>query len=207
MERKTNPNAKLKTLAEETQSALWEFFAEDASRKLSDAVPWLKSEWDVETNVQRLSEWRGWYARKVSLEEAQSEASEIEEMLARSGKYDAKQLEELGNVIFLNRATKLGDAAMFRAVASVVQNRERIDDARTEHADKMSVAMKKLEQNQQRLKQMAQTIELQRRKIEAMEADERARQEAAKSALERATSGGASDEAIALVREALGMKV
>ena len=163
MERKTHPNAKLKTLSEETQSALWEFFAEDASRKLSDAVPWLKSEWDVVTNVQRLSEWRGWYARKVSLEEAQSEASEIEEMLARSGKYDAKQLEELGNVIFLNRATKLGDAAMFRAVASVVQNRERIDDARTEHADKMKLAAKRLEQQKA-------ALELAERKVALLEA-------------------------------------
>ena len=163
MERKTHPNAKLKTLSEETQSALWEFFCEDASRKLSDAVRWGESEWVVVTKVRGLSEGRGWYARKVSLEEAQSEASEIEEMLARSGKYDAKQLEELGNVIFLNRATKLGDAAMFRAVASVVQNRERIDDARTEHADKMKLAAKRLEQQKA-------ALELAERKVTLLEA-------------------------------------
>ena len=64
----------------------------------------------------------------------------------------------------------------------------------------------RLKQNEKRLEQAQEVIEMQRRKIEAMEAEEAARKAKAEEAVSKAKDGGASEETIRVVREALGMK-
>lgn len=158
--RKIDPRAKLKTLDADLQDALWSFFEEDAGRTLKDGVTWLQDEHGIATDFRRLSEWRGWYARKIEIEQAESEAAEIADALKRSGAYSAKQLEELGNVIFLNRATKLGDAKTFAAVAGVLQSRQRLEGDQAAHQDKMKVAQQKLTLESEKLKQAERRLQL-----------------------------------------------
>lgn len=204
--RKINPGAQLKTLPAETQEALWTWLHEDQTRKLRDAVAWLYSEHDVRTDFRRLSEWRLWFARKLEIEAAQSEASEIEEALKRSGTFSARQLEELGNVIFLNRATKTGDSGAFAKVAAVVQGRERLEGAKAEHQDKMTVARAKLKLQSETLRQTKRRLDQAERKVAALEKAEAERAAAADAAMRRVKDGGASEETIKAVREALGMR-
>ncbi len=191
--RKTDPRAKLKTLPEDTQAALWQWLGEDRTRKLEDAAAWLYSEHDVRTDFRRLSEWRLWYARKLEIEEAQSEAAEIEEALKRSGRYNARQLEELGNVIFLNRATKTGDAATFKLAAQVMQGRERIEGEKTAHQDKMTIAREKLNLQSRTLDQTKRRLDQAERKIIALEAQAEAAKAAAQRTKEALQAGGMDD--------------
>jgi hypothetical protein len=72
---------------------------------------------------------------------------------------------------------------------------------------KLELDQARLVQAETKLKQAQEVIDMQRRKIEAMEAEEAARKKAAEDAVNRAKDGGASDETIRAVREALGMKV
>jgi hypothetical protein len=195
---KTRTDAKLKTLPADVQAALWSFFEEDAKRKLEDAVPWLMSEHNVATDFRRVSEWRLWYARKLEIESAQSEAEEIKEALALAGQYSAKQLEQVGNLIFLNRATKEGDAKVFAQVANVLQGRESMEAKATQHEDKMKVANKRLE---------LQSADMQRKlkELEMKVAEfEKAKAQAEKEITKAGNTGGMSPEAVAALRSALG---
>ena len=72
---------------------------------------------------------------------------------------------------------------------------------------KLELDQARLVQAETKLKQAQEVIDMQRRKIEAMEAEEAARKKAAEDAVNRAKDGGASDETIRAVREALGMKL
>lgn len=165
--RKIDPRAKLKTLPSEVQEALWDWLMEDTSRTLKEAVDWMFSEHDIRTDFRRLSEWRGWYARKVEIEAAESEAEEIAEALKRTGKFSAQELEKVGNTIFLNRATKLGDAKMFTQVAQVLQGRQRLEGEQQAHADKMNVAKQKLSIDREKLKQAERKLKLAEAKVSA----------------------------------------
>jgi hypothetical protein len=195
---KTRTDAKLKTLPADVQAALWSFFEADAKRKLEDAVPWLKSEHDVATDFRRVSEWRLWYARKLEIESAQSEAEEIKEALALAGQYSAKQLEQVGNLIFLNRATKEGDAKVFAQVANVLQGRESMEAKATQHEDKMKIARGRLELQAKELNRKLKELEM---KIEEFEAT---KAKVAKEITKAGNAGGMSPEAVAALRSALG---
>ena len=187
--RKIDPRAKLKTLSAEIQSELWDWLHEDTTRTLKDAVAWLYSEHDIRTDFRRLSEWRGYYAR----EEAQSEAAEIEEALKRSGKFTAQQLEELGNTIFLNRATKTGDAKIFTAVAQVVQGRDRLKSEQQAHADKIEVARAKVTLQRGALEQTKRRLDQAERKIIALEEQAAAAKAAAQRTKDALATGGMDD--------------
>ena len=162
-DRKVHPNAKLKTLAESVQEEIWNWLEEDRKRTLAEAVEWMRSRLRIETSVQRLSEWRGWYRRNLEVDQIESEVGEIEAMLRKLGDVPPEKIEAIGNTLFLNRATKAADAKTFTQVAAVVQGRQRIDDARQEHADKMAIAHKRLEQKQA-------DLEIAKRKLELLEA-------------------------------------
>jgi hypothetical protein len=72
---------------------------------------------------------------------------------------------------------------------------------------KLELDQARLMQAETKLKQAQEVIDMQRRKIDAMEAEEAARKKAAEDAVNRAKDGGASEDTIRAVREALGMKV
>jgi hypothetical protein len=158
--RKTDPRAKLKTLPSDIQEALWNWLEEDTTRTLKDAASYLHAEHHITTDFRRLSEWRGWMARKLEIESAESEATEIAQALQHSGQFNAAQLEELGNVIFLNRATKLGDAKTFTAVAQILQGRQRMEAEKAAHGDKMQIAKAKITLDKQRLAQAERKLKL-----------------------------------------------
>ncbi len=139
--RKVHPAAKLKTLGPDVQDALWEWFCEDPKRTLVLATDWLKDEHQIITSVQRVSEWRGWYARKIEIETAESEAHELEQLLGTKAlSLTPDQISAIGNAVFLNRATKLGDAKTFVQVAGVVQRSQELKASQQGHTDKMEIA-------------------------------------------------------------------
>ncbi len=192
--RKIDPRAKLKTLDADIQSALWDWLMEDTSRTLADAVTWIYSKHDIRTDFRRLSEWRAWYARKLEIETAESEAAEIEEALKRSGQYNAAQLEALGNIIFLNRATKTGDAKTFTAVAQVLQGRERLGNEVAAHKDKIEVARDRVKLQGKTLEQTKRRLDQAERKILALEAQAEAAKAAAQRAKDAIKSSGMDED-------------
>mgnify|MGYP007073216326 CR=1 FL=1 len=181
--RKIDPRAKLKTLSAEIQSELWDWLHEDTTRTLKDAVAWLYSEHDIRTDFRRLSEWRGYYARKV----------EIKEALKRSGNFAEQQLEELGNTILLHRATKAGDAKIFTAVAQVVQGRDRLKSEQQAHADKIEVARAKVTLQRGALEQTKRRLDQAERKIIALEEQAAAAKAAAQRTKDALATGGMDD--------------
>jgi hypothetical protein len=188
--RKTDPRAKLKTLPSDIQEALWNYLEEDPTRTLKDAASYLHEEHHITTDFRRLSEWRGWYARKLEIESAESEATEIAQALQHSGQFNAAQLEELGNVIFLNRATKLGDAKTFTAVAQVLQGRQRMEAEKVAHKDKIEVAREKVKLQRGALEQTKRRLDQAERKITALEEQAAAAKAAAQRTKDALQSGG-----------------
>lgn len=157
---KTRADAKLKTLPAEVQEAMWVFFNEDPTRTLADAVPWLKSEHDVTTSVQRLSEWRGWYERRKFIDDANSEAEELAELLSKPGcTLTPAQIEGITNAVFLNRASKAGDLEVFKVSAAIVQRAQELRANQAAHEDKMRVAEKKLELQRRELERKLKDTE------------------------------------------------
>jgi hypothetical protein len=158
---KTRADAKLKTLPAEVQEAMWVFFNEDPTRTLADAVPWLKSEHDVTTSVQRLSEWRGWYERRKFIDDANSEAEELAELLSKPGcTLTPAQIEGITNAVFLNRASKAGDLEVFKVSAAIVQRAQELRANQAAHEDKMRVAEKKLELQRRELERKLKELEI-----------------------------------------------
>lgn len=168
--RKVHPAAKLKTLSAELQEALWSFFAEDPKRKLADAVAYAQDELNIVTSIQRMSEWRGWYARNLAIDEAESDASELEAMLSKPGlALSPDAIAAISNAVFLNRASKTGDVETFVKVASIIQRAQELKASQAGHSDKMEVAQAKLKLQAMETERKLKELEM---KVKAFEAKE-----------------------------------
>ncbi|GAA5137451.1 hypothetical protein GCM10023213_14140 [Prosthecobacter algae] len=196
MARKIHPGAKLKTLDEDIQESLWDWLCDDPKRTLAQAKDWLEDEYQIETRVQRLSEWRGWYARTLEIRTAESEASELEQLLSTKAlTLTPDQISAIGNAVFLNRATKLGDAKTFVQVAGVVQRSQELKASQQGHKDKMSLAERKL-------KVEGQKLDLEERRVKLLEDKIKSADEVMKTAVKK---GGLTPETRAAIRAELGM--
>lgn len=168
--RKVHPAAKLKTLSPETQEALWGFFAEDPKRTLAAAVDFADQELGIITSIQRMSEWRGWYARNLAIDEAESDASELEAMLSKPGlALSPDAIAAISNAVFLNRASKTGDVETFVKVASIIQRAQELKASQAGHSDKMEVAQAKLKLQAMETERKLKELEM---KVKAFEAKE-----------------------------------
>lgn len=167
--RKVHPAAKLKTLSPELQEALWAFFAEDPKRTLLDAVTFAADDLSIITSIQRMSEWRGWYARNLAIDEAESDASELESMLSKPGlALTPEAISAISNAVFLNRASKTGDAETFVKVAGIIQRSQELKASQQGHADKMKIEGEKLRHKDRSLDQSERKLAIAEGKLKAV---------------------------------------
>lgn len=168
--RKVHPAAKLKTLSPELQEALWAYFAEDPKRTLLDAVTFAAEELSIITSIQRMSEWRGWYARNLAIDEAESDASELESMLSKPGlALTPEAISAISNAVFLNRASKTGDAETFVKVAGIIQRSQELKASQQGHADKMQLAQGQLDLRRKDLDRKLKELEMKLKTFEERE--------------------------------------
>lgn len=197
LHRKVNPRAKLKTLPEDLQSKIFEAVE---SGTLEDGVKYLAEEMQITIGKSALAEWAAWYRRREWIKDAESDAAEMEDMLKRSGlQLTPDAIAAISNAVFLNRASKMGDAKTFTQVASVIQRSQELKSSQAAHADKMDIAHKKLE--------LARTD--QERKLKELEmklADYEKEKAAASRVLDAAAEKGASPQLIESVRTALNFR-
>lgn len=113
--KKTRPEAKIKTLPEEVQGALWEHVttATDGRERpmtYEEAREWLRDAHGVTTSSAALSYWRGWYGLRRRTERAQARAREATlEWAAQHSDTTTTDLERLGQLVFTAESIEGGD--------------------------------------------------------------------------------------------------
>lgn len=195
--RKVNPRAKIKTLPDELQSRIFEVVE---TGTLEEALEWLSTEMQIKIGKSALAEWAAWYRRREWIKDAESDAADMEDMLKRSGlQLGPEAITAIANAVFLNRASKMGDAKTFVATAGVIQRAQELQSNQAAHKDKMQVAHMKLE---------LQTRDMERKmkELEMKLADYEKEKAAASKALDAAAEKGASPALINSVREALNFR-
>lgn len=196
---KTRSDAKLKNLPDEVQAALWDFFQEDKTRTLKDAVPWLKSEHDVTTKFQRISDWYGDYGRDRRIDDADDLAQKVAKKLEEKPhlKLTPDALAVISNAVFLEAATRDKDVKSFAIAAGVIQRAQELGSNQAAHADKMAVAHKKLELQHANLQRQLKELEM---KVADFEKNKKAVE-----AVMNKKSSGISPDVRDAVRAAMGM--
>ena len=156
--RKVNPKAKLKTLPEELQSRIFEVVE---TGTLDEALEWLSTEMQINVARSTLGDWAAWYRRREWIKDAESDAAEMEDMLKRSGlQITPEGIAAISNAVFLNRASKLGDAKTFVATAGVIQRSQELQSNQAAHKDKMKIAEKKLDLQDRELARKLKELEM-----------------------------------------------
>lgn len=197
MHRKTRSDAKLKKLDEELQARLYET-CETSS--LDEALEWLRDEMKITVARSTLGAWAADRRRRLWIEECESEAAELEELLSNPKlKLRPEQIGVIGNAVFLNRASKEGDTKAFVAVASTIQRSQELEAQQAAHKDKMAVQHKKLELQQANLQRQLKELEMKVAQYEKEKA-------AAAKALNAAEKKGASPTLIEGVRKAMNFR-
>lgn len=107
--RKPRSDAKLKTLPDEQQELLWEFLNTEGNG-VRDAVPFCKSEFDLETSTGALSGWWRWYSLKKELDAAEAATTQAT-LFYKERNPDAspEDLAEAGNMMFMASAMQSKD--------------------------------------------------------------------------------------------------
>jgi hypothetical protein len=197
LHRKAHPSARIKTLPEDLQERIYEVCQAGTYK---DAIRWLADEMKITISDSALSDWFGWRTRKLAIEQAESEATEIRDLLASPGlQLSPAQLAGIGNAIFINRATKVGDAKTFREVAGVVQRSQELEANQAAHADKMTIARRKLELQAAEHERKLKELEM---KVARFEKEKKAAEDVMQNASKK---GGMSPETRKALRQALGM--
>jgi hypothetical protein len=116
--RKPRGDAKLKTLSEDLQD---EIFKRLESGTHAAARKWLQEEMLIATSLGALSEFYSWYALRKQLQETDREVNDILE-LVKSGGYnlDTKQVEAVGNALFLTAARKTNDFKSYKQALELI---------------------------------------------------------------------------------------
>lgn len=193
MPRKPHPSSVLKTLPDEDQAAIFDFMKADKKRTLKDGVAFIFSENGVRTSDTSLSDFLGWYEMNHTIDGFLSDVDELKEKLASVGT-DPDLIPKIGEAVFLGKAAKTGDVKMFATVAAVVQRHTELKASQAQHGDKMAIKQKEIEQRDTTIRQKDKQIDMQKRKIEALEAQAAATKKVAENAKEALKSGG-MDEA------------
>ncbi len=195
--RKVNPRAKLKTQPDEIQSRLFTVVEEST---LDEAHEYVRDELKIDVGRSALAEWAAWYRRRQWIAEAESDAGEMEDMLKRSGlQLTPDAIAAISNAVFLNRASKMGDAKTFVQVAGVIQRSQELKSNQAAHEDKMQLANRKVELQAAKLENENKKLQMQIAEFEKEKA-------AASRALDVAAEKGASPQLIESVRTALNFR-
>ena len=195
--RKVNPRSKLKLLPDELQEKLFELVE---STSLDATLEYVRDELKIVIGRTALADWAAWYRRREWIKDAESDAAEMEDMLKRSGlQLGPEAIGAIANAVFLNRASKMGDAKTFVATASVIQRSQELQSNQAAHKDKMEIAHLKLELQ-------SKDMERKMKELEMKLADYEKEKAAASKALDVAADKGASPQLIESVRAALNFR-
>lgn len=200
MNRKPHPSSRLKTLSDEDQEALFDYLKD---KTLKEGVDWVFSNNGVRTNDSSLSEWRGWYEMRQSINAWNADVEELKALLGTDTTIDPNLIPKLGEAVFISRAAKAGDAKTFATVAGIVQRHKELESNQKVHADKMTLETRKLKRKDRALDQAQKKLDQAERKIAALEEQANAAKLAAARAKET-LKGGQMDDA---TREALVAEV
>lgn len=125
--RKPRGDARLKTLPEGEQAALWEYLREHT---IEAAVEWLRGR-GVRTSRGSVSEFYAWYGVREVLRANESTVAALLEDLKRARPdISAEALQEAGQMFFSSLAIRQQDAAAWTRVQQVGLKREEVRLAR-----------------------------------------------------------------------------
>lgn len=116
--RKPRGDAKLKTLPEELQE---EIHARLVKGTHAAVRKWLAAEMSISTSLGALSDFYSWYSLRRDLQDADTEVQSLLQLISE-GEYnlDTRQMESLGNTLFLLRARKSGDWKQHKAAVELL---------------------------------------------------------------------------------------
>lgn len=116
--RKPRGDAKLKTLPEELQA---EIHARLGKGTHAAVRKWLEAEMSISTSLGALSDFYSWYSLRRDLQDADQEVQSLLQLISE-GEYnlDTRQLESLGNTLFLLRARASGDWKQHKAAVELL---------------------------------------------------------------------------------------
>lgn len=129
-------DAKLKNLPEEIRADLYARVTEPQDDRICEEHPlgrpwtldeardWLLRTHEVSAGMTALSEWRAWEKMRRELQRTESEVRELQDYLAANAEgLSAEDVMEIGNLMFINRSTRDGDAKTYKAIADIILRR------------------------------------------------------------------------------------
>lgn len=127
MSRKHRADSNLKTLPEELQEEIISRLnAKGGSYKR--IAEWLRAEMDVETSIGALSEFYSWRSLRAQVRETESDTQALQEALSASEfGLSSAQIQELGNLMFITKATKQADSKTFVAMAKLLIQKQKLE--------------------------------------------------------------------------------
>lgn len=116
-------DSKLKTLPEEEQEKIWQWFQRDGERepmRLEDAQSEIPLRYGFTVSLGSLSEWRAWYALRRRMDAARSRAEQARvEWLLDNPDATPEALERVAQSVFTAEALEAGDIKNFVALAQL----------------------------------------------------------------------------------------
>lgn len=124
-------DAKLKTLPEESQAAIFALFTATPDREpmtLEDACGWVYAQKGISVSLDTLSRWRSWYALRARMDAAKAKAEQARlEMLTQNPDMSPERLEEVAQMVFTAETLEGGDIKNYVALATLRLNQRRTE--------------------------------------------------------------------------------
>lgn len=177
--RHTRPDAKLAHLPAEIRDALFAKLTEPQDDRVASDYPhgrpwtldeardWLLRTHGVACSLTTISDFRSRENLRRELARTDDEVKELQEwLLAQGAGLDARTVMEIGNLVFINRATRDGDIASYKAICQLILKKEenQIDREKWDEAKADKERLRELEGKARTLKAAgglsAETLEL-----------------------------------------------
>jgi len=174
-----------------------ELYAMLQTKTLAEGVEWC-DKLGVKTSDSSMSDWFKRYRMIRKVEGYDQAADELGERLAKRG-IDPLLAPKIAQQVFLLQAAEAEDAETFETMTKIIQAHVEFEAGKQAHADKMSIAEK-------RLSLQAANLDRQNRELQSRLDELERQRKAAEAAITKAKqSGGMTDETVRIVRAALGM--
>ena len=175
-----------------------ELYAMLQTKTLADGVAWC-DKLGVKTSDSSMSEWFKRYRMIRKVEGFDQAADELGERLAKRG-IDPLLAPKIAQQVFLLQAAEAEDAETFETMTKIIQAHVEFEASKAAHADKMSIAEK-------RLQLQAANLDRQNRELQSrLDVLERQRKAAEDAITKAKKEGGMTEDTVRIVRAALGME-
>jgi hypothetical protein len=124
--KKPRGDAKLKTLPDALQEALWQFLRQTTAEK---AAAWLMAEHGVKTSTGALSEFFAWYPRTGWLKQSAAFASDLEATIKKLPelRISAEQASQVAQVSFEIQAAQNRDPELYGMLGRAALEKRRLE--------------------------------------------------------------------------------